>query len=73
MKFDEGQTSVRVTIAIEGNGFLAVGTTFTAALKAVDYLEAGGIIKTFNIFMFNINIISNRTVSNKTKTKSLYI
>ncbi|VDI35962.1 G-protein coupled receptor 98 [Mytilus galloprovincialis] len=41
VKFDEGQTSVRVTIAIEGNGFLAVGTTFTATLKAVDYLEAG--------------------------------
>lgn len=45
VKFDEGQTSVRVTIAIEGNGFLAVGTTFTATLKAVDYLEAGGILR----------------------------
>lgn len=40
--FAEGQTSVRVSIPIEGNGFLAVDTTFTATLRTVDYLGQGG-------------------------------
>lgn len=42
MTFEQGQTSVRVSIPIEGNGFLAAGTTFTATLRTVDYLGPGG-------------------------------
>ena len=42
--FVEGHTNVLVKIPIEGSGFLAIGTTFTATLITVNFLGAGGII-----------------------------
>jgi hypothetical protein len=39
--FVEGHTNVLVKIPIEGSGFLAIGTTFTATLITVNFLGAG--------------------------------
>ena len=40
--FEPGVDSVQLRIPIEGDGFLAQGTTFTATITQVQYLGAGG-------------------------------